>query len=291
MRLSSKLLYDSVKLMGWIKDKPISRNDSIGFLSFSYLTIDASEILKWLTSIGMVELVNDFYVLTAGSAHFFESNVETPRYKIYRNMLEKYICSCSPVWAARIPFGRKEVYFFLNEDEQRCFIEARLMNEYDKETVKWWDEVSAFVRKSHDIKLSEEGREGEYLSIEYEHKRTGMVPRLVSLDSNLLGYDIESIVSSENEDRLLIEVKTTVLEDNEATIYLSENEWSVASTNANYLFHIWNIQTSVPKLMIVTAKDIEGNIPQNLGEGNWVSVKIRIQKLINEKGWKENPIC
>ena len=43
-----------------------------------------------------------------------------------------YITVCRPVWAKRIPYGRKEAYLIMNEEEKRCFDEAALMESIDE---------------------------------------------------------------------------------------------------------------------------------------------------------------
>ena len=66
---------------------------------------------------------------------------------LWQLILMSYIAACQPIWAKRIPFGRKEAYLFMNEEEQRCFDEAGLMSSIDSNVIKWWDEIAEAERK------------------------------------------------------------------------------------------------------------------------------------------------
>ena len=65
---------------------------------------------------------------------------------LWKIILLQYISVCQPIWAKRIPFGRKEAYIFMNEEEQRCFFEAGLIDNYDDDVLDWWDSLAEIER-------------------------------------------------------------------------------------------------------------------------------------------------
>ena len=80
-------------------------------------------------------------------------------------------------------------------------------------------------------------------------------------------------MDSENINPLNIEVKTSNSTWEVASFYISKNEWSVAKSSPNYVFHLWAL---IPKnkLYIVSKDVVETHIPSNNGEGTWESVEI-----------------
>jgi hypothetical protein len=85
--------------------------------------------------------------------------------------------------------------------------------------------------------------------------------------------DILSVVGLKDANHLNIEVKTSNSTWEVASFYISKNEWSVAMTSPNYMFHLWVL---IPKsiLYIVSVKTIAEHVPTNNGDGIWQSVEI-----------------
>ena len=292
IRLSSTLIYDSIRIAGWLHKRQISKDDSISFLTRLLSTIDAQTVLDWLCAIKVARLDDGFYKLVADYQAILESfREDTPYFLKAREIIKRYILNQKPTWSSKIIYGRREVFFFLTEDEQRCFMEARLMNEYDAKTVDWWDDIANNIRSSYGISLNEEGRTGESLTMAFEKKRTGFSPKWSSIDSNLLGYDIDSRISRDDSTHLYIEVKTTLLPDEEAVIYISKREWDVAEFSDNYSFYIWSIAQNATKLLLLSPDDIRPHIPNNNGSGTWETVKIKIDQFINAHNWEEVTLC
>ena len=292
IRLSSTLIYDSIRIAEWLKDRPVSKDDSVSFLTRLLLTIDAQTILDWLCTIKAAELDGKFYKLTDDYRSELEKlHDDSPYYLKVRIILKRYVLNNSPTWSSKIIYGRKEVFLFLTEDEQRCFIEARLMNEYDANTINWWDNLANRIRANYGINLNEEGRTGESLTMAFERQRTGFEPKWSSIDSNLLGYDIDSRVSRDDPTRFYIEAKTTILSDNEAVFYISRREWETAEFSKHYSFYIWSISQGKTKLLLLSPNDVRPHIPDNNGSGTWESVKIKINSFIKTHKWEEIASC
>jgi len=192
-----------------------------------------------------------------------------------RLMLTSYIINAAPSWRGRIPFGRNETKFFISKDEVACFSEAGLFdNPPTREIVRWWDDMSNQISGIKNQNLVLVGRRGEECTLKYELLRTSEEPKWMSVESNLLGYDIASIVSPKDITPLLIEVKSSDLDMKSAYFFLSKQEWEVAISSANYCFYLWSFCEKRNKLAIVGCKDVSLFIPTNNSSGQWESVKI-----------------
>lgn len=192
-----------------------------------------------------------------------------------RIMLENYIASIRPTWSNRIPYGRKESTIFMSKDEQACFYEANLLDDPPTEDViQWWDKIAESLRKQQDEKKNAIGRKGEQITVEYEKKRTETDPKWVSIDSNLSGYDIKSIVSKKDRSPLLIEVKTSSEDMSNAWFHITANEWLTAQTSKQYIFYLWCLSDRIKRLAKLFPEMVKPYIPTNNLSGEWESVCI-----------------
>ena len=196
---------------------------------------------------------------------------------LWRLILYRYITICQPAWARRIPFGRKEAFLFMNEEEQRCFVEAGLIDSYDQETVAWWDKLAEAERIKKEAKLDDIGRIGERLTIQYEEIRTGFKPDWRSIESNLAGFDILSRRSVDNTEKVLIEVKSSQQSVDNACLIITRHEWDTARLKNNlrrYLFYLWDLSTSDRKLAVISAEEMSNHMPIDGESGIWESVRV-----------------
>ncbi|MBN8651421.1 MAG: DUF3883 domain-containing protein [Cytophagales bacterium] len=123
--------------------------------------------------------------------------------------LEDLILNFNPVWASILLRGRTEAKNFLPPDALQCFKECGLFGKLTDDIVKFWDKLTLAYRNYTQKKLTEIGRIGEKLSFDYEKTRTGFEPVWQAVESNIAGYDLLSILSSDNSAKLQIEVKST----------------------------------------------------------------------------------
>ena len=203
-------------------------------------------------------------------------------HKLWTLILYDYITVCSPIWAKRIPFGRKEAYLFMAEEEKRCFIYAGLISSFDKETIIWWDTLANMQREKEGANLNTIGRTGESLTILYERSRTQKEPQWCSVESNLSGYDIISFRSHDSDERILIEAKCSSLPVSEAYFHISKQEWTISqySNNANrYYFYLWSLPSE--SLAIISPSQIQPHIPTNNNSGLWEDVQIPFSVFSN----------
>jgi hypothetical protein len=190
-----------------------------------------------------------------------------------RLQLMDYIGLTKPSWSSLVPRGRLETMSYLPPDVRQCFNEAGLNEGYGDDVVEFWDAASSVCRGRTNDTLLEIGRRGERLSIEYEIGRTGREPLWKSIDSNLAGYDLLSVVSKDDPRPLKIEVKAANRKDGKV-FFVSKNEWETAITGS-YVFHIWLLGDE-PQLLLKLPSEVEVDIPVNRGSGSWQSVSIAV---------------
>ena len=197
--------------------------------------------------------------------------------KLWKIILSTYISECHPAWSARIPYGRTEAFIFMNEEEQRCFLEAGLIDNFDDDVISWWDSLAEIVRMKNSVSKDDIGRTGEKLTLKYEEERTGVKPNWKSIETNLCGYDILSQKSSTDTSQLLIEVKSSTRSINDAEAIISRNEWDIASlenNNDRYLFYFWCLYSETNKLAIISVDQMRNHIPADQESGKWESMSI-----------------
>lgn len=273
IRLSMNVISASISLIRFVdpeKGIPYLEIHSL----YRIADIDVDDILEMFSICKLAYRQSDYiYLLPKGKGVLKSLNVNHEM--CIRCLLTEYIIYTEPLWSKRIPYGRCEATTFMTKDEKSCFFESGLLKEEpDYDVVKWWDYIAEIIRKKKDDVNNETGRTGEQLTLVYEEKRVGKKPSWKSVDSNLLGYDIMSVVSDENRTPLLIEVKSSVDDIKNAYCHITSNEWQVAIRARRYLFYLWNIQKEVKSVAVVDTQDLFPYIPENKLSGEWESVKI-----------------
>lgn len=196
---------------------------------------------------------------------------------LWRVILTGYISNSEPAWAKRIPYGRKEAYLIMTAEEQRCFDEAGLMESTDADVVEWWDFLAERERTKKDTSLLDVGREGERFTMLYEQQRTNVSPEWISIESNLAGYDILSRRTSDSDENILIEVKSSRKSMENAFCIVTRHEWETAQRKNNvdrYFFYLWKLSRGEISLAIVDVVRMQAYIPFDSGSGKWKEVSI-----------------
>lgn len=270
MAFSVGILYSVQKFLRFISETEIKATEfSTAFNRFestsSKLILEVAEGCNWI----QFDLEGKLSVTSKGN----EILIQEDMLYALRIQLKHLIEIVKPSWSYLIHKGRKESFQYFPSDVKQCFKEAELINSYNKDVIKWWDILALAVRgKQQDTQL-EIGRTGEELSLEYERNRVDKEPVWQSIESNLSGFDILSVVSLGDTKPLRIEVKASTKVSNSFSFYLTKNEWIVAETSSNYLFHLW-ILGKTPELFILDKTDIANHVPTNQGSGLWEKVKI-----------------
>ena len=245
----------------------------------TYYGINKKACLDFATQCEWIAFDKDssYQITSYGENILQKFDGSTIQQDLYRDILKGYISVCKPIWAKRIPLGRKESYDFMTEEEQLCFFKSGLMNTpLSEDVVLWWDAIAEKEDLNKKNNKTKTGRKGEFLTIQYERNRTKKEPAWVSIESNLAHYDILSQVSDTDSNNILIEVKASTQSLSFAQFNITNDEWIFASEPCNisrYYIYLWLIGAP-NKLAIIPYKEIVNNIPSNSGLGKWQEVSI-----------------
>lgn len=191
-----------------------------------------------------------------------------------RQALLDYIDIEHPSWVQNASFGRSRVISFAGSQIAQVFAEAGLADGTSEAVVAFWDALAARARGQRDDRLTQIGRLGERLTIDYEAQRTGRRPSWIAIDNNADGYDVLSIVGPANPRQLTIEVKTST-QGTVGFAMLTRNEWEMAMESESHVFHFWNLRYPTrPKLAIVSSDEMLEHMPRDHGMGQWDCTKI-----------------
>ncbi len=162
-----------------------------------------------------------------------------------------------------------------NNDDKGCMSQLGLLDiDLDEEAENWWSELGQFSRKIFDKKTQETGREGEKLTVKYELKRLGnkdKIKKMYILDNNA-GYDVLSYIDNTFEQKLHIEVKSTIHGLN-SFAHISSGQWKRAEEyKSAYNFYFWLIETR--ELAIVTYDDMKPHVSLDQGKGKTLEFKV-----------------
>jgi hypothetical protein len=187
-----------------------------------------------------------------------------------------YIDIFRPSWIQNAAFGRHKVLSYASTGTRQVFFEADLATGTDNRIVKFWDMLAARARGQKEDRLVSIGRRGEYLTVELEKERTRAKPKWISLDSNLEGYDILSIVGPNEEAQVLIEVKATTM-GLKGLFHITRTEWERATASVHHLFHLWLLKgesDTESVLAVVEPDEMRQHVPLNFGEGQWTNFEV-----------------
>jgi len=130
--------------------------------------------------------------------------------------------------------------------------------------------------------LTEIGRLGEEAvlealrdAVDVDHQK---LIRHVSQEDDTLGYDIRSPSVSGHRDQQLIEVKTTVRQQEKFRFFLSRNEYRVGSNNPNWAIVFVRLRNSIPIIEgFIRAKELAGMMPNDTSENaRWRVAEIEL---------------
>ncbi len=279
IRLTANVISAAITLFLHIEKRHIA-----SFVNMTYFKIDEiamNEVFEFSANCGWVKTEEDIPILTDRGNLILQLYKEAKPYRPH--MIQDYIVQCAPIWSSRIPYGRQEASLFMSDDERACFIEAGLLNDdVDINVIRWWDELAECIRNDRVNENIKTGRRGEQLTMLYEQKRTCVNPKWMSIESNLVGYDVQSVVDKDVKIPLLIEVKASSGSIYEAWFHITAQEWRVATTSKFYVFHIWLLSPNNNKLATITPDEITPHMPTNNSDGLWENTKIPYASFENK---------
>lgn len=198
----------------------------------------------------------------------------------FRATLTAWINHAEPWWLRLFPYGRERVLAALTPDEIQCFRAATLLQDPpETEICEWWDQLANLRRAAENTDLTEQGREAERWSLEFERERLSALgiqlrPKWVAIENNGAGFDIQSYDKGQVEPvARLIEVKSST--QSPPRMILTRNEWETANRfGERYFFHVWSVPAK--KLKVLSSAEVEPHIPHDNGTGKWSEAVIPV---------------
>lgn len=202
----------------------------------------------------------------------FLRDIADPR-ACLREQLFDVIVAELPPWSRKLMYGRFEALKAMPDAARQCFSECELAEGFDEATVHWWDRAATSSRSERTRVNHEIGRCAEKLSLKFERTRTGADPFWQSVETSVAGFDVLSVTERDATAKLMIEVKGSSQHRNEASFYLSRNEWNTARHSKAYYFHLWLVHT-VPILFVVPADELAPHVPTDGLSGHWETAQL-----------------
>ena len=266
--LSPGVAFGCIELLGALTREVLTASEA---KSLTLGSVSSADIVSAAFGLGWIETANDGSIAITVKGARVVSTSDTP--KRLRSLVLDHIDATGPPWIQLAPHGRREVLLQAPRGITQIFVEAGLAYGADSETVSFWDALAARARGVRSATLSEIGRTGERLSIEFERRRTGQEPKWVALESNADGYDLLSRLSMDDPRRLTIEVKTSAQGLN-GLLHVTRNEWNLAIESLNHIFHLWDVRSDPPRLAMLDVEAFANHVPRDQGYGEWQSATI-----------------
>lgn len=274
MTFSVGVLYSVQTFLQLVRKTPITASEFRSAFNRYQATnpesvLRIAEICNWIS----IDIDGRVVITEFGEEILSQKNM-IDALRVQLKLIIQYI---QPAWAALLPKGRTEAVKYFPPEVYQCFKEAELLEGYDRWIIEWWDQLSSIARGKREDTLLEIGRKGEGLSYLYEQKRTKREVIWQSIESNLSGFDLLSCLNSGSDTPLRIEVKTTNIDTDWVTFYLTSHEWEVAQNSEHYIFHLWVLGRY--NFLFVLEKDaLLPHIPVSRGNGTWEVLKISLNK-------------
>lgn len=247
-------------------------------------SIKSDDLIDIATKCGWIKNKSDSIILNTEK---FSADIRRVDYydneSFYWEVIRDFIRFCKPSWGYKIPFGVEETKSLMNQDALIVMNRYGLFDYENEKMVLWWNKLGNEIRAENNQQKEETGLAGEMLTIKYETNRTGVKPEWISIKSAYAGYDIQSRLDSNDPSEILIEVKTSNQPINLAKFYLTDNEWSVASTSSEqYYIYLWLLREQYLELAILRKNDVEKFIPINNNGGEWKTAAIPFDLFKNK---------
>ena len=292
--LSVGILDLSIDLLKLIKSNPspeyeevknILHNEKILFREYGQIVLDSAINFGWLEIDWKNNLILEKTLINLD----LEEEIQAQR-----ELLWLYILNIRPIWTIHLSHGINQAKQRISGvDEKQIFWELGLFPDSKnstKEVLSWWNRARHLARYVQEKKLYDIGSQGEFLSIKFERKRTGITPEHKPLESDEFGYDILSQVSKSIPEPLYIEVKSSEKGWKRASLFLTRNEYEKCNKyGESYQFHLWDLSSELPRLLILHGASITPHVPTDSGNGYWKIVEIKFKNFdwnkSNQIGW------
>lgn len=252
--------------------------DEFKNLEEKFTLVPASDVYKVAQACNWIRIAQDGVIIPSERGKKIQSIPDASQ-KL-RLQIADLIDTHNPAWARKLMYGRREALPGMPEDAEQCFRESGLLDEWSGEIIREWDNLGKNARQRRSESSQKIGRQAELWAVQFEEVRTEGAPELIALESSFAGFDVLSQLSRANDKVLRIEVKGSTRRPNEASFFITRNEWATANRLGNYKFHLWFVSTD-PKLYVVDYKKVEGHISLNQGNGNWSTVEIPYKPFLD----------
>jgi len=262
------ILYRVQDLLEFINDQPITETAYTSGFS-QYRGVSGKDILQAAIRFNWIRIRSGSIILTESGKNIVKCH--KPSLKLRLQLQDILLCE-PPPWIGLVKRGFSALKT-LSENTSQCFYEAGLFEIDDPEVILWWDRIRAEVYENDLLEKIEVGRKGELLSLDLEKKR-GVNPIWISVLDNDAGYDILSQLTPTDQDKLVIEVKTSNEDWDKASFYLTRNEWLILNSHAYAQVHLWSISKPDYTYAILDFQEVKKHIPYDYGSGEWQNVRI-----------------
>jgi hypothetical protein len=270
MTFSVGVLYSSQTLLAIVESGGLDVGNFGA--SFSKIEVaDASVVLATAQKCRWLRIESDGSIQLTERGHQIRG-LSTGK-ECLREQLFDLLIAAPPPWARRMIQGRFEALQAMPDEAQQCFKDCELTEGTDDDVVGWWDRASGSVRSERTKLNHDVGRAAEKLSLVFEKRRTGREPIWQAVETSVSGFDVLSVVDTASEVKLKIEVKGSRMPKNQASFFVTRNEWNTATKSNAFHFHLWLVR-DLPKLFVVPAKDVEPHIPNDQGSGRWENAQL-----------------
>ena len=122
--ISTGLVAETLLAMIRIQNLECTNLDKLSSVRITY-GIRFEDALSFAQKLGWLNVAGQEVLFTKQGEHiltqFDGRNVSG---ELWRKILQAYIYTWKPIWINRIPYGRREAYYFMSPDEKRCFEDA-----------------------------------------------------------------------------------------------------------------------------------------------------------------------
>lgn len=203
----------------------------------------------------------------------------------YRLLLKLFIKKEDFTWRRNIVKGLKTHVFDNLTDDLKIIVDKYcLLFSESLDSFSWWIE-NAHTGDENKEKILQ-GFKGEKMSIFYENNILKIPKDLIehtSLQNNIHGYDVKSVLDKNHIINKKIEVKTYSQKNIEVKIYLTRKEWETCLISENYIFHIWVLSNQIAELYTLNQDDIKPIVPIDSKHSKWNNPLLNITNIINSK--------
>ena len=273
MQFNAVTLDSSLKLIEYCSSNNVSLEEVSRSRKIAEYEVDVMKIFGFCKKLGWLEDSGEEISITEKASEILI--LEKPP-EMLRRMLDMVFNSQDVFWRRFLSRGRKEAKFFLEGNQLQVLEWCDLFEEGDHIS-DWWLDQRTYSNEGEEIENAKTGRKGERKTLIYEEARTRRKPEWTALElGDGEGYDVLSwIDESSSSNRLRIEVKSSRDSIERARMFLTRNEWEIATSAGDHVFHLWtDVDKESSMLRVVSVEEMAENVSKDVGKGVWESVQI-----------------